>query len=155
MAIALTSLALQRKEFQLAQLVAFYPVTDATFETESYRLFAEGYLLRRDTMKWFWDQYTTDEAERGQITASPVRATVEEVAGFPPTLIVTAEADVLRDEGEAFAAKLRAAGVPITAVRYEGIIHDFVMLNALKDTGAAKAATAQAAMTLAAALQRR
>ncbi len=155
MAIALTFLALQRKEFHLVQLVAFYPVTDATFETESYRLFAEGYFLRRDTMSWFWDQYTADETERGQITASPLRVNIEDLAGFPPTLIVTAEADVLRDEGEAFAAKLRAAGVPITAVRYEGIIHDFVMLNALKDTGAAKAATSQAAMTLAAALQRR
>ena len=155
MAIALTLLALQRKEFHLAQLVAFYPVTDAAFETDSYRLFAEGYFLRRDTMKWFWDQYTPDEKERAQITASPLRASIKDVAGFPPTLIITAEADVLRDEGEAFAAKLRAAEVPITAVRYEGIIHDFVMLNALQDTDAAKTATAQAAMTLAAALQPR
>lgn len=153
--IALTFLTLQRKEFHLAQLVVFYPVTDAAFDTESYRLFAEGYFLRRDTMMWFWDQYTTDDKERAHITASPLRAILEEVAGFPPTLIITAEADVLRDEGEAFAAKLRAAGVATTAVRYEGTIHDFVMLNALQDTGAAKAATAQAATTLAAALQRR
>jgi acetyl esterase len=153
MAIALTLLALRRKEFHIMQLVAFYPVTDAAFDTESYRLFAEGYFLRRDAMQWFWDQYTTDETARAQITASPLRASIDEVAGFPPTLIITAEADVLRDEGEAFAAKLRAAGVTTTAMRYEGIIHDFVMLNALKDTNAAKAATAQAATTLAAALR--
>jgi acetyl esterase len=153
-AIALTFLALQRRQFHLAQVVAFCPATDAAFDTESYRLFAEGYFLRRDAMQWFWDQYT-DEAERAQITASPLRAGIEDAAGFPPTLIITAEADVLRDEAEAFAAKLRAAGVAITAVRYEGMIHDFVVLNALKNTGAAKAATAQAARTLAAALRHR
>ncbi len=152
MSIAVTLLALQRKEFEFKQLVAFYPVTDASFDTESYKLFAEGYYLRRDSMQWYWDQYTTDEDERAQITASPLRARPEDLAGFPPSLIITAEADVLRDEGEAFAAKLRAAGVRTTALRYEGITHDFVMLNALKDTCAAKAAIVQAATFLAAAL---
>jgi len=98
----------------------------------------------REGMKWFWDQYTTDETERAQITASPLRATLEQLAGLPPALVITAEADVLREEGEAYAAKLRAAGVPTTAVRYGGIIHDFVMLNALHDTYAAKAAINQA-----------
>jgi acetyl esterase len=153
-AIALTFLALQRRHFHLAQVVAFCPATDAAFDTESYRLFSEGYFLRRDAMQWFWDRYT-DEAERAQITASPLRAGIEDAAGFPPTLIITAEADVLRDEAEAFAAKLRAAGVATTAVRYEGMIHDFVVLNALKNTGAARAATSQAARTLAAALRHR
>ena len=78
--------------------VLFYPVTDAAFDTASYVQFAEGYFLRRDAMQWFWDQYTTDEAQRGEITASPLRATTEQLAGLPPALVITAEADVLRDE---------------------------------------------------------
>jgi acetyl esterase len=132
--------------------VLFCPVTDARFDTRSYHRFAEGYFLRRDAMQWFWDQYTTDPAQRAEITASPLRASLDELAGLPPALVITGEADVLRDEGEAYAAKLRAAGVPVTAVRYQGIIHDFVMLNALRDTHAANAAVAQAITTLTAAL---
>ena len=126
------------------QQVLFYPVTDASFDTESYKQFAEGYFLQREGMKWFWDQYTTDEAERAQITASPLRATPEQLEGLPPALVITAEADVLRDEGEAYANKLREAGVPVTVVRFQGIIHDFVMLNALRETHAAKGAIRQA-----------
>jgi acetyl esterase/lipase len=103
-------------------------------------------------MQWFWDQYTTDEAERAQITASPLRATTEQLAGLPPALVITGEADVLRDEGEAYANKLREAGVPVTAVRFQGIIHDFVMLNALRETHAAEAAITLATGTLRAAL---
>jgi acetyl esterase/lipase len=103
-------------------------------------------------MQWFWDQYTTDSAQRAEITASPLRATTDQLAGLPPALVITGEADVLRDEGEAYAAKLRAAGVPVTVVRYQGIIHDFVMLNALRGTGAAGAAIAQAIATLRTAL---
>jgi acetyl esterase/lipase len=99
-------------------------------------------------MQWFWDQYTTDPAQHAEITASPLRATTEQLAGLPPALVITGEADVLRDEGEAYAAKLRVAGVPVTAVRYQGIIHDFVMLNALRGTQAAAAAIAQAAAFL-------
>ena len=95
-------------------------------------------------MQWFWDQYTPSEAERNEITASPLRATTEQLAGLPPALVITGEADVLRDEGEAYARKLRTAGVPVTAVRYQGIIHDFVMLNALRETRAAEAAIKQA-----------
>jgi acetyl esterase/lipase len=91
----------------------------------------------------FWDQYTTDPDQRAEITASPLRATASDLAGLPPALVINGEADVLRDEGEAYAAHLRAAGVPVTSVRYNGTIHDFVMLNALRDTHAAKAATAQ------------
>ena len=119
--------------------VLFYPVTDASFDTESYHQFAEGYFLRRDAMQWFWDQYTTDPAQRAEITASPLRASLDELADLPPALVITGEADVLRDEGEAYAAKLRAAGVSVTAARYQGIIHDFVMLNALRGTHAASA----------------
>ena len=95
-------------------------------------------------MKWFWDQYTTSESDRAQITASPLRAELSDLAGLPQALVITAEADVLRDEGEAYAAKLRQAGVPTTAVRYQGIVHDFVMVNSLHATQAATAAVAQA-----------
>lgn len=148
MAAALTLMAKERGGVPLVQQVLFYPVTDASFDTGSYRQFAEGYFLRRDGMQWFWDQYTTDEAERAQITASPLRATAEQLEGLPPALVITGEADVLRDEGEAYANKLRAAGVPVTAVRFQGIIHDFVMLNALRPTYAAEAAITLAVGTL-------
>jgi acetyl esterase/lipase len=152
MSAALTLLAKHRGDVSFLQQVLFYPVTDASFDTDSYHQFAEGYFLRRDAMQWFWDQYTTDPAQRAQITASPLRASLDELADLPPALVITGEADVLRDEGEAYANKLRAAGVPVTAVRYQGIIHDFVMLNALRGTHAASAALAQAIASLTAAL---
>ncbi|MHC5907680.1 alpha/beta hydrolase [Streptomyces sp. S6] len=152
MTAALTLLAKERGDVPLVQQVLFYPVTDANFDTGSYRRFAEGYFLRRDAMRWFWDQYTTDTADRAQITASPLRATTEQLTGLPSALVVTAEADVLRDEGEAYAAKLRAAGVAVTAVRFQGVIHDFVMLNALRGTQAAEAAITLATDTLRTAL---
>ncbi|GAA2413139.1 alpha/beta hydrolase [Nonomuraea africana] len=155
MAIALTLLAKERGGIPLAAQVLFYPVTDAAFDTGSYHEFAEGYFLRRDGMQWFWDQYTTDPAERAQITASPLRASLEELAGLPPALVITAEADVLRDEGEEYANKLRAAGVAVTAVRYQGVIHDFVMLNALRGTHAAERAIRQAIDFLSTALKTR
>jgi acetyl esterase len=144
MATVLTLLAKDRGDVDFLAQVLFYPVTDAAFDSNSYREFAEGYFLTRDGMKWFWDQYTTDPDERAQITASPLRATVEQLTGLPAALVINGEADVLRDEGEAYAAKLRSAGVPTTQVRYAGTIHDFVMLNALHDTHAAKAAIRQA-----------
>lgn len=148
MTAALTLMAKERGGVPLLQQVLFYPVTDATFDTGSYRQFATGYYLRRDGMQWFWDQYTTDEAQRAQITASPLRATTEQLTGLPPALVITGEADVLRDEGEAYANKLRAAGVPVTAVRFQGAIHDFVMLDALRETHGAETAIALAARTL-------
>ncbi|MGI3229464.1 alpha/beta hydrolase [Streptomyces sp. GTA36] len=152
MSAALTLMAKERGDVPLVQQVLFYPVTDAAFDTGSYHQFAEGYFLRRDAMQWFWDQYTTDEKQRAEITASPLRATTEQLTGLPPALVITGEADVLRDEGEAYANKLREAGVPVTAVRYQGIIHDFVMLNALSDTHAARAAISQAVTVLRSAL---
>ncbi|WP_369217581.1 alpha/beta hydrolase [Streptomyces flavofungini] len=152
MTAALTLMAKQRGDVPLVQQVLFYPVTDANFDTGSYEQFATGYFLRRDGMRWFWDQYTTDEAERAQITASPLRASTEQLTGLPPALVITGEADVLRDEGEAYANKLREAGVAVTAVRFQGIIHDFVMLNALRGTHAAEAAITLAVGTLRAAL---
>ncbi|MFD7496671.1 alpha/beta hydrolase [Streptomyces sp. NPDC059832] len=152
MTAALTLMAKERGGVRLVQQVLFYPVTDANFDTPSYHQFATGYFLRRDGMQWFWDQYTTDEAERARITASPLRATTEQLRGLPPALVITGEADVLRDEGEAYANKLREAGISVTAVRFQGIIHDFVMLNALRGTHAAEAAITLAVRTLHAAL---
>ncbi|MDQ1499940.1 MAG: acetyl esterase [Actinomycetota bacterium] len=152
MAAALTLLAKERGEVTFVAQVLFYPVTNAAFDTPSYDQFATGYFLRRDGMQWFWDQYTTDDRERAQITASPLRASLEQLAGLPPALVITGEADVLRDEGEAYAAKLRAAGVAVTTVRYAGITHDFVMLNALRGTQAAEGAISQAIAALRAAL---
>ncbi|MEK3904924.1 alpha/beta hydrolase [Paenibacillus sp. FSL R7-0179] len=136
MTAAITLMAKERSGPAIAKQLLFYPVTDASFDTESYHQFAEGYFLQREGMKWFWDQYTTDPEERAQITASPLRASLDQLSGLPEALIITGEADVLRDEGEAYANKLREAGVPVTAVRFQGIIHDFVMLNALADTKA-------------------
>jgi acetyl esterase/lipase len=153
MTAALTLLAKERSGPEPAAQVLFYPVTDAGFDTGSYREFATGYFLRRDAMQWFWDQYTTDDAQRNESTASPLRASLDELAGLPPALVITAEADVLRDEGEAYANKLRQAGVPVVATRYQGIIHDFVMLNALRGTDAADAAIAQATSYLRRALR--
>jgi acetyl esterase len=148
MAAVLTMLAKERGGPQFREQVLFYPVTDANFETGSYREFAEGYYLGRDLMIWFWDQYLPDAEKRSDPMASPLQASIGQLKGLPPALIITNEADVLRDEGEAYAAKLRQAGVPVAEVRYQGAIHDLVMLDALANTSAARAATAQAAMTL-------
>ncbi|MHA6531888.1 alpha/beta hydrolase [Paenibacillus sp. BAC0078] len=140
MTAATTLMAKDRKGPKISKQLLFYPVTNAAFDTPSYQQFAEGYFLRRDGMQWFWDQYTTDSEQRAEIYASPLRADLNQLQGLPEALVITGEADVLRDEGEAYANKLREAGVPVTAVRFQGIIHDFVMLNVLADTNAAKGA---------------
>ncbi len=140
MTAAVTLLSRERGGPAISLQLLFYPVTDAAFDTASYHQFAEGYHLRRDAMMWFWDQYTRHPGERNQITASPLRASTQQLQGLPPALVITAEADVLRDEGEAYATRLRQAGVRVTAARFLGTIHDFVMLNALAHTGAARGA---------------
>ena len=142
-AAALTLMAKERGDVSFVQTSMYYPVTDAAMDTASYDEFAEGYYLTRKAMEWFWDAYTTDPGQRAQITASPNQATTEQLEGLPPTLLLVDEADPLRDEGEAYAAKLREAGVPVTAVRYAGIIHDFVGLNPLRRTYAAEGAINQ------------
>jgi len=144
MATVITLLSRERGEPNIRLQLLFYPVTDAAFDTESYRQFAQGYHLRRDAMMWCWEQYTRHPGERNEITASPLRASREQLQGLPPALIITAEADVLRDEGEAYANKLRQAGVRVTAARFGGTIHDFVMLNALAHTAATRGAIALA-----------
>jgi acetyl esterase len=145
MTIAVTLMAKERGGPSFSAQLLYYPVTDAGMDTGSYQQFAEGYFLARAGMAWFWDQYLPDETRRREILASPLRATLEDLAGLPRALVINGEADVLRDEGEAYATRLRAAGVPVTATRYGGIIHDFVMLHPLAGTHAAKAATAQGA----------
>ncbi|MGW5573988.1 alpha/beta hydrolase [Nocardia thailandica] len=141
-------MAKERGDVRVARQVLLYPVTNADFDTASYHQFAEHYFLAREGMKWFWDQYTENEAQRAEIYASPLRASLDQLRDLPPALVITGEADVLRDEGEAYAAKLRAAGVPVTQVRFGGIIHDFMMLNALRPTHAATAAIALTQATL-------
>lgn len=128
--------------------VLLWPVTDAYFETESYDQFAEGRFLTRNMMRWFWDNYTTDEGERAEIYASPLRAMTEELRGLPPTLMMTAGNDVLRDEGEEYARKLDAAGVDVTAVRYSNLIHDWGLLNAISDVPAVRASLRQVSAEL-------
>jgi acetyl esterase/lipase len=111
--------------------VLLWPVTDASFETVSYNKYANDRFLTKNMMKWFWDNYTTDPSQRNEIFASPLRANIDELKKLPPTLVQTAENDVLRDEGEAYARKLNAAGVSVTLVRYQGMIHDYGLLNPL------------------------
>ncbi|WP_110996479.1 alpha/beta hydrolase [Pseudomonas sichuanensis] len=125
-----------------------WPVTDANFNNASYNQFAEGHFLTRNMMQWFWNSYTTDPRQRDDIHASPLRASLEQLKGLPPALVQTAEMDVLRDEGEAYARKLDAAGVPVTAVRYNGMIHDYGLLNVLSTVPAVRNAMDQAAQAL-------
>lgn len=140
MATVMTIMTKQRNGLPINQQLLYYPVTNAEFDTESYHQFAENYFLAKEGMQWFWDQYTTDANERDEITASPLKASVEELKGLPSAMILNAEADVLRDEGEAYANKLREAGVEITHMRFQGIIHDFVMVNSMDQTNATRAA---------------
>ncbi|MER7688450.1 alpha/beta hydrolase [Streptomyces sp. NPDC097610] len=144
MTAALTHMAKQRGDVAFVHQSLYYPVTDAAQDTESYRTFAHGPHLTAKAMEWFWDAYTTDPAERAQITASPLRATLEDLRDLPPALVVVDENDVLRDEGEAYARKLIQAGVPTTSIRYNASLHDFMMLNTVRRTQASTAAIEQA-----------
>lgn len=148
MVAAVALQARQHKTPAIRYDVMLWPVTDARFDDASYQQFASGHFLTRNMMKWFWDNYTTSENDRNNILASPLRATQAELAGLPPTLIQTAELDVLRDEGEAFGRKLDTAGVPVTVTRYNGMIHDFGLLNALSHEPAVRTAIGQASEEL-------
>ncbi|QLL16142.1 alpha/beta hydrolase [Pseudomonas chlororaphis] len=148
MAAVVALMAKEQKAPTLRYQVLMWPVTDARFDTGSYRQFAEGHFLTQGMMRWFWDNYTTDAAERAQVHASPLQASTEQLRGLPAALVQTAEFDVLRDEGEAYARHLDAAGVPVTAVRYNGMIHDFGLLNPLSQIPEVKAAVRQAALEL-------
>jgi acetyl esterase len=144
MSAALAILAEHRGDVRFVHQSLWYPVTDAGQDTDSYRKFADAPYLTAKTMAWFWDAYLPDEAKRAHVTASPLRASTGELAGLPETLIIVGENDVLRDEGEAYGRKLTEAGVRTTTVRYNGTIHDFMMLNPLRRTAAATGAIDQA-----------
>ena len=128
--------------------IMLWPVTNANFETESYHEYADGYFLSRAMMMWFWDAYAPDDAQRSEIYAAPLQATLEQLKGLPPTLIQVAGNDVLRDEGLAYARKLDLAGVDVTVVRYENLIHDYGLLNALSQVPAVRDALHQTAEML-------
>ena len=139
--------ALMAKERQGPSIIAqllFYPVTDASMSTGSYAEFAEGPWLTKKGMAWFWDQYLPDASKRGDMHASPLNASVEQLSGLPQTLLIVDENDVLRDEGEAYGRKLAQAGVRVTSLRYNGTIHDFMLLNPITETPAVRAAVGQA-----------
>ena len=151
MTAALALMAKERGDVRFVQQSMWYP---AAMDTESYEEFAEGYFLTPKGMAWFWDAYLPDLERRSEPFASPLRASDEQLHGLPPAFVIVDEADVLRDEGEVYAARLRAAGVAVTTVRYDGITHDFMMLNPLSDTHATRAAVAQASSVLRDALWR-
>jgi acetyl esterase/lipase len=126
----------------------FWPVTDARFDTPSCEEFAEGHFLTRDMMRWFWASYTSDSQERQNVYASPLQASTERLRGVAPALVQAAEMDVLRDEGEAYARALDRAGVDVTAIRYNGMIHDFGLLNPLGQIPGTRSAILQASREL-------
>lgn len=140
MATVVSMLAKERGGPKIDYQVLFYPVTDANFETESYKEFANGYWLSTEAMKWFWNAYLPDENARKKHTVSPLQASMEQLKGLPPALVITNECDVLRDEGEAYTHKLIKADVNTTAIRLLGTVHDCLMLNALADTPAVRVA---------------
>lgn len=148
MAAATTLLSKQQAGPKLLLQVLLWPVTDANFETTSYIEYGKGRFLTTAMMKWFWDNYLPDPDDRKDILASPLQASIEALKGLPPALIQTAANDVLRDEGEAYGRKLNEAGVPVTVVRYNGLIHDYGMLNALSDIPAVQTAISQAALSI-------
>jgi acetyl esterase/lipase len=148
MTAALALMASERGDVRFVQQSMYYPVTDARMNTASFEQFAEGYFLSAKGMAWFWDAYLPEVDRRSEPFASPLRASDEQLVGLPPAFLIVDEADVLRDEGEAYAARLRAAGVAVTTVRYDGITHDFMMLNPLSGTHATRAAVAQAISVL-------
>jgi acetyl esterase len=138
MATVVCFLAQERNGPLIQSQTLFYPVTNANFDTSSYQRFSEGYYLDREGMRWFWDNYLPDHNTRMSHHASPLQATLEQLKHLPPAMIFTGECDVLRDEGEAYAHKLIEAGVPVKSIRCLGIIHDYVMLNDLRESAAAR-----------------
>lgn len=153
MSAAVAILAKQRGDVTFRHQSLYYPVTDAAQDTDSYAEFADGPFLLAKSMAWFWDAYLPEVAKRAEITASPLRASLEELSGLPEAFVVVDENDVLRDEGEAYARRLLEAGVDTTCVRYNATIHDFMMLNPLRTSGASTAAIELAVAVLRRALR--
>ncbi len=152
MAAAVTILAKQRGDVTFVHQSLYYPVTDAAQDTASYREFADGPFLTAKAMAWYWDAYAPDLSVRSEITVSPLRAGLTDLEGLPAAFVIVDENDVLRDEGEAYARHLTEAGVRTTSVRYNGVLHDFMMLNPLRETQAATAAIEQAVHVISKAL---
>jgi acetyl esterase len=148
MTAALAILAKQRGDVTFVHQSMYYPVTDAAQDTDSYLEFADGPFLTAKSMAWFWDAYCPDDAQRSEITASPLRASLDELAGLPEAFVIVDENDVLRDEGEAYARKLIEAGVRTTSIRFNGAVHDFLMVNTVRETAATTAALEQAIRVL-------
>lgn len=148
MTAAVALMALHKGGPELKCQIMLWPVTDANFETESYHEYADGYFLSRAMMMWFWDAYAPNQGRRREIYASPLQATVEQLKGLPPALVQVAGNDVLRDEGLAYARRLDAAGVDVTSVRYENLIHDYGLLNAISQVPAVRDALHQTAEML-------
>jgi acetyl esterase len=143
MATVVSRLALERRGPKIASQVLIYPATAAGFDMPSIREFAEDHYLTLEASRWFWHQYAPDRAADSDPNACPLLAPAEQLRAMPPALIITAECDILRDEGEAYARKLSQAGVPVTCTRYLGAIHGFMGINALADTPANRAAQEQ------------
>ena len=154
MTAALTLMAKDRKGPKIALQVLFIPATDASVDTDSYHEFGTGRFLARSFMAYGWDLYAPDEKTRNNPYVSPLRASREELEGLPPALVITAENDPLRDEGEAYARKLKEAGVSVAATRYDGMIHDFVLLNAIRDVAGVQAALEQSSSAIRDALKK-
>jgi len=144
MAAVVSLMAKERDGPRFAAQLLFYPVTDASMSSSSYTEFADGPWLTKKAMAWYWDQYLPDKSKRDHVHVSPLKASTEQLRGLPTTLLIVDENDVLRDEGEAYGHKLEEAGVPVTSIRYNGTIHDFMMLNAIADTPAVRGAISQA-----------
>jgi len=153
MTAALTLMAKDRNGPKIAYQCLLIPATDASVDTDSYHEFGTGRFLARAFMKYGWDLYASDEKTRNSPYVSPLRANNEELKGLPPALVITAENDPLRDEGEAYARRLKEAGVVVTATRYNGMIHDFVLLNAIHESPGVQAALKQASEAIRVALQ--
>ncbi|MBO9200812.1 alpha/beta hydrolase [Niastella sp. MAH-29] len=148
MAAVVSLMAKDKKGPEIKYQALLWPVTNANFETGSYNAYADGRFLTKNMMIWFWDNYTTDINQRNLIYASPLKASSEQLKGLPPALVQTAENDVLRDEGEAYGHKLDEAGVKVTITRYDGVIHDWGLLNPLATLPATRSAMLQAATEL-------
>ena len=149
MSTVLALLAKQRGSVQFVHQSLYYPMTDATAEdSESLRRFKDGPYGSADSLAWFWNSYPAAGESRAQILVSPLQATLADLEGLPPALVIVDENDVLRDQGEAYADKLRDAGVPTTSVRFNGTIHDFMRLNALRDSESTHAAISLAVAAL-------
>lgn len=152
LAAAVALMAKDKKGPALKLQVLLWPVTNANLETVSYNQFASDRFLTKNMMKWFWDHYS-DSSQRNDAYVSPLQATVDQLKGLPPALVQTAENDVLRDEGEAYARKMNEAGVPVSMVRYQGMIHDYGLLNPLSTIPEVQSALLYAAAELKKALQ--